>query len=487
MSSRILAALAGRSSVVGLAVDDRVNGITCKLHPHWQFDSASVVKVTILSALLRKLQQEHRGLTAAQRKLATAMITVSDNDAASTLWAETGRPSLQHFLDLAGMTETVLGPGGYWGLTLITAHDELTLLKLLTSTNSVLTTASRDYVLGLMARVVSYERWGVPAGAPTDVTVHVKNGWLPLPTHGWRINSIGSFSGPGKDYMIVVLTDDNPTMAYGVDTVAGRRRGDQPCAEPRRGLGHPRRHAERLVGHSPTSRSRRRSGRIVSITADTRAAARAAFPDWVFAPNIGRAPRHLRDREPRPSTPGGHVLAAMRRLAPWDGRTLVDLGCGTGFWLTGYARDAARVIGIEPDPALRARAAARTRRPAGGRGDARLGGAPAPRRPLRGRGARQVRLLPRARQPTARRRAGHGRRRRAGRGLAGAGPGRQPDRRRQRLPVGPVRRAARRGVQGRRRSAPPTTSTRGGGSAAPPGTRSGHGGALPAARISRPC
>ena len=112
MSSRIRAALAGRSSVVGLAVDDQVNGITCKLRPHWQFDSASVVKVTILSALLRKLQQEHRSLTAAQRKLATAMITLSDNDAASTLWAETGYPSLQHFLDLAGMTETVLGQDG---------------------------------------------------------------------------------------------------------------------------------------------------------------------------------------------------------------------------------------------------------------------------------------------------------------------------------------------------------------------------------------
>ena len=219
MSSRVLAALAGRSSVVGLAVDDEVNGISCRLHPHWQFDSASVVKVTILSALLRKLQQEHRRLTAAQRRLATAMITLSDNNAASTLWAETGYPSLQHFLDLAGMHETVLGADGYWGLTLITAHDELTLLKLLTSANSVLTAGSRNYVLGLMARVVSYERWGVPAGAPTDVTVHVKNGWLPLPTHGWRINSIGSFSGAGKDYMIVVLTDDNPTMAYGVNTV----------------------------------------------------------------------------------------------------------------------------------------------------------------------------------------------------------------------------------------------------------------------------
>jgi len=219
MSKGILAALRGRSSAVGVAVEDRVNGITCKLHPHWHFDSASVVKVTILSALLRKLQQEHRSLTAAQRALATKMIEVSDNDAASTLWDETGRTALQHFLNLAGMNETQLGPGGYWGLTQITAHDELTLLKLLTSTNTVLTAASRNYVLGLMAKVVSYERWGVPAGAPTDVTVHVKNGWLPQPAHGWRINSIGSFSGAGHDYMIVVLSMDNPTMAYGVDTV----------------------------------------------------------------------------------------------------------------------------------------------------------------------------------------------------------------------------------------------------------------------------
>jgi hypothetical protein len=219
MSKRILAAMRGRSSLVGLAVDDRRTGVTCKYHGGWHFDSASVVKVTILSALLRKLQQEHRGLTAQQKNLATEMITLSDNDAATALWNQTGRPSLQKFLTLAGMTQTHLGPGGYWGLTQITAHDELTLLKLLTSTNSVLTSTSRDYVLGLMARVVSYERWGVPAGAPTDLTVHVKNGWLPQPTLGWRINSIGSFSGHGADYMIVVLTDNNPTMAYGVDSV----------------------------------------------------------------------------------------------------------------------------------------------------------------------------------------------------------------------------------------------------------------------------
>jgi ubiquinone/menaquinone biosynthesis C-methylase UbiE len=98
----------------------------------------------------------------------------------------------------------------------------------------------------------------------------------------------------------------------------------------------------------------------LSVTSHARAAARSDFPDWRFAPNIGGHP-DVYEIENRALDPGGHVLAAMRRLAPWDGRTLVDLGCGTGFWLPGYARDAARVIGVEPDPLLRERAEARTR------------------------------------------------------------------------------------------------------------------------------
>ena len=51
----------------------------------------------------------------------------------------------------------------------------------------------------------------------------------------------------------------------------------------------------------------------------------------------------------------------MRALAPWAGRTLVDLGCGTGFWLPRYAAEAAEVIGIEPDSALLTRAEQRIR------------------------------------------------------------------------------------------------------------------------------
>ncbi len=89
-----------------------------------------------------------------------------------------------------------------------------------------------------------------------------------------------------------------------------------------------------------------------------RTAARAEFPDWRFAPNIGGHPA-VYEIENQALDRAGHVLDAMRALAPWAGRTLIDLGCGTGYWLPGYAREAARVAGVEPDPALRDRASAR--------------------------------------------------------------------------------------------------------------------------------
>lgn len=79
--------------------------------------------------------------------------------------------------------------------------------------------------------------------------------------------------------------------------------------------------------------------------------AEVTLPDFVRAPNQADDPE-LYDVENRAMDRDGLVLAAMHDLAPWAGRTLVDLGCGSGYWLAGYADEAAEVIGVEPDPSL---------------------------------------------------------------------------------------------------------------------------------------
>ncbi len=221
MSRRIRAVLTQRESFVAVRVDDPFLGIGCWLRAGRHFDSASVVKATILAALMRKAHAHHRRLSRRERDLARLMITRSDNHAATALYNDVGLHSLERFLDLAGMDQTVLRRDGFWGLTRITAHDEMILLQHLLNANTVLTTGQRHYELRLMANVIPAQRWGVPAGAPDNFTVHVKNGWAPLPTAGspWWINSIGCLTHLNRNYSIVVLTEGNPDMSYGVTTV----------------------------------------------------------------------------------------------------------------------------------------------------------------------------------------------------------------------------------------------------------------------------
>ncbi len=58
----------------------------------------------------------------------------------------------------------------------------------------------------------------------------------------------------------------------------------------------------------------------------------------------------------------GVIESAMRRVADWAGRDVVDIGCGSGFHLPRFAATARSVVGIEPHPPLAALARQRISR-----------------------------------------------------------------------------------------------------------------------------
>jgi beta-lactamase class A len=219
LSHDIADALAGRRSTLAFTVRDAGTGLVCSSAPTRHFDSASIVKATIMGAVLRLAQDEHRSLTSFEEENLGSMITQSDNDAAVRLWNHVGQARLQAFLDLAGMHDTVLAPDGAFGLTQVTAGDEMKQLDVYTTDPDVLSPEHKAYGLRLMAEVEAGQRWGTPYGAPPEVTVQVKNGWLQRATHSWRVNSLGIFTAPTRTYQMAVLTDDDPTLAYGIDTV----------------------------------------------------------------------------------------------------------------------------------------------------------------------------------------------------------------------------------------------------------------------------
>ncbi|MFJ4814395.1 serine hydrolase [Streptomyces sp. NPDC088801] len=215
----ITAALATRKGTVAVGLYDRSTKTTCTLRASSAYDSASIVKVTVLATLLWDAKKTNRYLTDRESTLAKAMITKSDNAATSTLWKQLGMTKIKNFLKAAGMTQTKPGANGYWGLTQITVTDEQKLLKLLTAKNAVLSDNSRAYIVKLMGQVVSSQRWGTPYGVPSGVTVAVKNGWLQRSSNGWRVHSVGAFKGGGHDYVMTVLSHGNSTMNYGIATI----------------------------------------------------------------------------------------------------------------------------------------------------------------------------------------------------------------------------------------------------------------------------
>ncbi|WP_369187443.1 serine hydrolase [Streptomyces sp. R08] len=185
------------------------------------FDTASIVKVDILAALLLQAQDAGRTLTATEKSYATTMIQNSDNDSATALWNLIGTAD---GLDAAnrtfGLTGTTGGAGPLWGLTQTTAADQLTLLQQVFGDDSKLSAASQSYIQGLMKEIEADQQWGVSAAADGSKWA-LKNGWLARSTTGlWDVNSIGRVTGTdGDEYLVAVLSNGSTTQAKGITLI----------------------------------------------------------------------------------------------------------------------------------------------------------------------------------------------------------------------------------------------------------------------------
>jgi beta-lactamase class A len=202
-----------------VAVHDRKTGLRYVHRGSVAFDTASIVKVQVLTCMLLKAQDAGRGPTAAEMRLARPMIRLSDNNATTSLYTKIGgRSAVTECNKRLGLTRTVVN--SRWGLTRTTAADQIRLLEELVDTKGPLSASSRKTAFTLMNTVDKAQDWGVPAVARTGEIFTVKNGWDTRTADGglWAVNTIGRITSKnGKvDVSVAVLTRRNKNMTAGV-------------------------------------------------------------------------------------------------------------------------------------------------------------------------------------------------------------------------------------------------------------------------------
>jgi beta-lactamase class A len=205
----------GRAGSVAFAVVDERR----KLHGYGadaQYSSASLVKAMLLTAYLNQGEVRGRGLHPEERALLGPMIRVSDNDAASAIYERIGSGALAHLAGRAGMTHFEANP--VWGGCQVTARDQARFFYRL---RSLLPKRHRSYALGLLARIVPTQRWGIPQARPRGWRVHFKGGWYPDDGGAWRVHQAALLREGRRRLSVAVLSSGAPTFGYGAATVEG--------------------------------------------------------------------------------------------------------------------------------------------------------------------------------------------------------------------------------------------------------------------------
>jgi hypothetical protein len=209
-AERFLASRAGRTALAVVDTHGRLSGVRMDE----RFVAASVVKAMLLVAYLQRLARVHSGLDAGSRALLYPMIHVSDNGAASAVQGIVGNGALLSLAHQAHMTD--FAPADNWIFTQISAADQA---RYFFMQDDLIPAPFRGYARYLLSSISPDQSWGVPAAARPGWRVFFKGGWLPESLG--LVNQVARLERGGQKFAVAVLTDGDPSMAYGEQTIEG--------------------------------------------------------------------------------------------------------------------------------------------------------------------------------------------------------------------------------------------------------------------------
>jgi hypothetical protein len=205
--------LDGRAGRISFAVVDSTGHVSgLRLHEH--FETASVVKVMMLTAYLQMLAARHRDLSSSDTALLYPMIHISDNSAASAVFSIVGAGAVARVAREAGMNDYAPGVG-WWAYTQTSAIDQARLFFML---DRLIPPRFYGYARYLMSTIEPSQSWGIPPVARPRWQVFFKTGALP---ERGLFNEVGRLERGPLTFTIAVFTDGDPSMGYGEQTIEG--------------------------------------------------------------------------------------------------------------------------------------------------------------------------------------------------------------------------------------------------------------------------
>lgn len=205
---------ASRAGRVSFAVVDTTGGLSC-FHCRVPYRSASVVKAMLLIAYLNRLVGENEVLTADHEAYLNSMIRRSDNEAATVIYGHVGDRHLRELANQAHMTDFHIS--GSWGTARITAADQANFFARM---DELTPSQYEGYARSLLSSVVARQSWGIPTASQPEWFTMFKGGWL-TSRRGSLVHQVARLEQGQLSLAIAVLTDGNPSDAYGRETIAG--------------------------------------------------------------------------------------------------------------------------------------------------------------------------------------------------------------------------------------------------------------------------